>query len=162
MELGMTENSEIIFIHTDDLEVTIKGGANGETPPFVMPNQMESSVAITCNVGFIPSVRGKAEVVSNAVFAGKWTATISCDPLFFEQTSYTLIAQANEGHKLEFDRDYANLRKSITRFGCKGHVLSCILNFRNEIGMPNLIFNFPSNFSRLYENYIRILRLRRT
>ena len=28
MELGRTENSEIIFIHTDDLEVTIKGGAS--------------------------------------------------------------------------------------------------------------------------------------
>jgi hypothetical protein len=34
MELGRTENSEIIFIHTDDLEVTIKGGASGDPPPF--------------------------------------------------------------------------------------------------------------------------------
>ena len=158
MELGRTENSEIIFIHTDYLEVTIKGGASGDPPPFVMPDQMESSVAVTCNAGFIPSVRGRAKVVSDAVFAGKCTATISCDPLFFEQTSYTLIAQANEGHKLEFDHENVNLRKSITRFGRKDHVLSGILNFRNEIGMSDLIFNFLLNFSRLYGKYIRILR----
>ena len=69
MELGRTENSEIIFIHTDDLEVTIKGGASGDPPPFVMPDQMESSVAVTCNAGFTPSVRGRAKVSSDAVFA---------------------------------------------------------------------------------------------
>ena len=150
MELGRTENSEIIFIHTDDLEVTIKGGASGDPPPFVMPDQMESSVAVTCNAGFTPSVRGRAKVASDAVFAGKCTATISCDPLFFEQTSYTLIAQANEGHKLEFDHENANLRKSITRFGRKDHVLSGILNFRNEIGMSDLIFKLDG------QEYLRI------
>ena len=36
MELGRTENSEIIFIHTDDLEVKIKGGASSEAPSLVM------------------------------------------------------------------------------------------------------------------------------
>ena len=115
MELGRTENSEIIFIHTDDPEVTIKGGASGDLPPFVMPDQMESSVAIMCNAGFIPSVRGRAKVVSDAAYAGKCTATISCDPLFFEQISYTLIAQANEGHKLEFDHENANLRNAAVK-----------------------------------------------
>ena len=150
MELGRTENSEIIFIHTDDPEVTIKGGASGDLPPFVMPDQMESSVAIMCNAGFIPSVRGRAKVVSDAAYAGKCTANISCDPLFFEQTSYTLIAQANEGHKLEFDHENANLRKGITRFGRKDHVLSGILNFRNEIGMSDLIFKLDG------QEYLRI------
>ena len=106
MELGRTENSEIIFIHTDDLEVTIKGGASGDSPPFVMPNQMESSVAVTCNADLAPSVRGRAKVVSDAVFKGKCTVTISCDPLFFEQTSYTLIAQANEGHNSSAENRY--------------------------------------------------------
>ena len=51
MELGRTENSEIIFIHTDDLEVTIKGGASGDPPPFVAPDQLESSAVFVCSSG---------------------------------------------------------------------------------------------------------------
>ena len=38
MELGRTENSEIIFIDTDDLEVTIKGEGSGEVHSLVMPD----------------------------------------------------------------------------------------------------------------------------
>ena len=59
MELGRTENSEIIFIHTDDLEVTIKGGASGDPPPFVTPDQLESSVVFTCASEFKPSGGGR-------------------------------------------------------------------------------------------------------
>lgn len=150
MELGKTENSEIIFIHTDDLEVAIKGGTSGETPPFVAPDQLESNVTITCASAFLPSVRGRAEIISEGTFAGKFTANVSCDPLFFEQTSYTLIAEANEGHTLEFDHENVNLRKSITRFGRKDLVLSGILNFRNEIGMSDLIFKLDG------QEYLRI------
>ena len=72
MELGKTENIEIIFIHTDDLEVAIKGGTSGETPPFVAPDQLESNVTITCASAFLPSVRGRAEMVSEGTFAGKF------------------------------------------------------------------------------------------
>ena len=97
MELGRTENSEIIFIHTDDLEVTIKGGASGDPPPFVTPDQLESSVVFTCASEFKPSVRGRAVVAGEGTFAGRCTASVSCDPLFFEQKNYALIAEANEG-----------------------------------------------------------------
>ena len=64
MELGRTESSKIIFIHTDDLEVTIKGRASGETPPFVTPEQLESSVVFSCKTGFMLSVRGRAEIAN--------------------------------------------------------------------------------------------------
>ena len=150
MELGRTENSEIIFIHTDDLEVTIKGGASGDPPPFVTPDQLESSVAFTCASEFKPSVRGRAVVAGEGTFAGRCTASVSCDPLFFEQKNYALIAEASEGHTLEFDHENANLRKNITRFGRKDHVLSGTLNFRNDIGMSDLIFKLDG------QEYLRI------
>ena len=50
----------------------------------------------------------------------------------------------------ERDHENANLRKSITRFGRKDHVLSGILNFRNEIGMSDLIFKLDG------QEYLRI------
>ena len=150
MELGRTENSEIIFIHTEDLEVTIKGGASGDPPPFVTPDQLESSVVFACASEFRPSVRGRAVVAGEGTFAGRRTASVSCDPLFFEQKNYALIAEANEGHTLEFDHENANLRKNITRFGRKDHVLSGTLNFRNDIGMSDLIFKLDG------QEYLRI------
>ena len=150
MELGRTENSEIIFIHTDDLEVTIKGGASGDPPPFVTPDQLESSVVFACASEFKPSVRGRAVVAGEGTFAGRRTASISCEPLFFEQKNYALIAEANEGHTLEFDHENVNLRKNITRFGRKDHVLSGTLNFRNDIGMSDLIFKLDG------QEYLRI------
>ena len=150
MELGRTENSEIIFIHTDDLEVTIKGGASGDPPPFVTPDQLESSVVFTCASEFKPSVRGRAVVAGEGTFAGRCTASVSCDPLFFEQKNYALIAEANEGHTLGFDHENVNIRKNITRFGRKDHVLSGTLNFRNDIGMSDLIFKLDG------QEYLRI------
>ena len=150
MELGRTENSEIIFIHTDDLEVTIKGGASGDPPPFVTPDQLESSVVFACASEFKPSVRGRAVVAGEGTFAGRRTASVSCDPLFFEQKNYALIAEANEGHTLEFDHENVNLRKNITRFGRKDNVLSGTLNFRNDIGMSDLIFKLDG------QEYLRI------
>ena len=150
MELGRTENSEIIFIHTDDLEVTIKGGASGDPPPFVTPDQLESSVVFTCASEFKPSVLGRAVVAGEGTFAGRRTASVSCDPLFFEQKNYALIAEANEGHTLEFDHENVNLRKNITRFGRKDNVLSGTLNFRNDIGMSDLIFKLDG------QEYLRI------
>ena len=44
MKLSRTENSEIMFIYTEDLEVTIKGGASGDLPPLVASGQMKSGV----------------------------------------------------------------------------------------------------------------------
>lgn len=56
MELGNTENGEIIFIYTDDPEVTIKGGASDNLPLFVTPDQLVSSVVFTCVSEFKQSI----------------------------------------------------------------------------------------------------------
>ena len=71
-------------------------------------------------------------VAGEGTFAGRRTASVSCDPLFFEQKNYTLIAEANEGHTLEFDHENVSIRKNVTRFGRKDHVLSGTLNFRDD------------------------------
>ena len=150
MELGRIENSEIVFIQTDDLEVTIKDGASEDPPLFVIPDQLGSSVVFTCASEFKPSVRGSAVVASEGVFAGRCTVSVSCDPLFFEQKTYALIAEAKEGHTLEFDHENVNLRKNISRYGRKNHALWGNLNFQNDIGMSDLIFKLDGR------EYLRI------
>lgn len=47
IELGRTEGNEIIHLRTDDLEVTIKGGANCPALPFVRKGERDSSRALT-------------------------------------------------------------------------------------------------------------------
>ena len=107
MELGRTENSEIIFIQTHDLEVTIKGGASGDPPPFVTPDQLESSITFACKSRLQPAIRGRTVGVNEGTLAGRCTAPVLCDPIFFRQKSDILIAEAYEGCTLEFD--YVNV-----------------------------------------------------
>lgn len=66
--------------------------------------------------------------------------TLVGEPLFFEQTSYSLTSEDREGHRLEFDHADALLRNSITRFCRKDYVMYGELNFRNEASMSDLVF----------------------
>lgn len=138
MELGRTENSKIIFIHTDDLKVTIKCGASVDSLPFVAPDQLESSVVFECKSILEPSV--------------------SCDPMFFEQKSYTLIAESREGHTLEFNHENVYLRKNIACFGRKNHVLSGTLIFKLD-GQKFLrimieVYPYKVNYKKDYQEIL--------
>lgn len=80
--------------------------------------------------------------------------SLPCDPIFFEQRSYSLYAKVrgenSHDRRLEFDHENVSLRKSVTPLGWYNSKLSGNLNFRNDIGMSDLIFKLDG------QEYLRI------
>ena len=138
MKLGRTENGELIYIRTKSLEIEIKGRSYITVPHGA--GEYKSFLVVDCP----DDVDIFAKCDLTVTDSGQRSVKAISAPLFFEQTNYQLIAEANSDsvapHKLDFDHENADLRKSITHFGHKSNVLYGNVNFRNEIGMSDFIF----------------------
>ena len=95
MKLDSTKNNELIYITTDDLEITIKDESSDAGPPFVVPDTRESKVTVWCTAEFTLAVRGvgAGEVEGDAFANAPLPISLPCDPIFFEQRSYSLYAE---------------------------------------------------------------------
>ncbi len=130
--------SELVYLQTDSLSLTIKGPASHPSFQGVEVQEGESSLTIYCEKDFQLTVRG-IECPGVKVFNRTWAGEYAVAPLFFEQQRYELVLEGEDGHELTFWHDNLNVRNKITRTGRRHEILSGILNFGNEIGYSDLV-----------------------
>lgn len=128
---------ELVCCSTPCLNVTIKGAE--DAPPLARCEEKASTLKIVCDQDCDVSLSGEAEMDCLPYHGNTYSAIFRSRPLFFEQRAYELIVEPIDGHVVEFWHENYHVRKAITSVG-RSHVLSGILNFRNDIGLSELVF----------------------
>lgn len=137
----MTEDNakEVLYLQTDYVSVTIKGSSSHPSFPGVEFTEKESKLVIACDDPFEAYPSGDAELVSLQNIGRRSVGEYCMRPIFFEQQRYEILIEPEEGHTVEFWHDNYNIRKNITSVGRKSKMLSGVINFRNEIGLSDLV-----------------------
>lgn len=136
-----TGSDALLVIRTDLVEVTVKGPAFHPSFPGVSIREKESMLRISCRDEFHAEIPGEYDTVSLAQTSQGRSGNYAVTPLFFEQQNYELIIEPLEpGRQVRFWHENYNIRNKITPAGRSG-MLTGIINFRNEIGMSDLIIS---------------------
>ena len=138
-----TGSDVLISVQTDLIELTIKGPASHPSFPGVTIREKESMLRIRCRDHelFHAEISGENETAALTQTPYGMTGEYRVTPLFFEQQNYEMIIEPlDDGHTVEFWHENYNIRNKITPVGRSG-ILSGIINFRNEIGLSDLVIN---------------------
>ena len=145
-----TGSDELIYIHTDKVNLTIKGSAAHPSFQGVELQDDASELKIFCNDEFELSLKGGAKAESQMVVGGVYSGVYSVLPLFYEQQRYEIVIEANENHLIAFWHDNINIRNKVTQVGRNNKILSGVISFGNEIGLSDLIVQVDGiNYLRL-------------
>lgn len=132
MDLRHTGSSELVYIATDKVNVTIKGNASHPSAPGVEYLEKSSILKTYC------SDRIKTIMIKNEELDGSKPMQ-RLTPIFFEQSSYEIIVEGTEGNSVSFWHENKLVRDKVTSASRKFPLLSGIINFGNEIGMSDLV-----------------------
>ena len=136
-----TGSDVLVSVRTDLFELTLKGAASHPAFPGVTIREKEALLRIRCRAMEPFEARISAEHDTAALTRTPYgtSAEYRVTPLFFEQQNYELIIEPlAAGHEITFRHENYHIRRQVTPVGNSG-LLSGIINFRNEIGMSDLI-----------------------
>ncbi len=136
-----TGSDVLLSVRTDLLELTVKGPASHPSFPGVTIPGKGSALRISCRDqgGFRTEISGDHETAALTRTPFGSTGEYRVTPLFFEQRNYEIIIEPLEpGHSISFWHENYHIRKNITPAGRSG-MLTGVINFRNEIGMSDLV-----------------------
>ena len=142
MALPHTGSDVLVSVRTDLIELTIKGPASHPSFPGVMIREKDSMLRIRCREHQIHTeINAEHDTAVLVQTQYGVTEEYRLTPVFFEQQNYEVVIEPLEaGHKIAFWHENYNIRNKITPVGRSG-ILSGIINFRNEIGMSDLVIN---------------------
>ena len=127
------KRDELVFISTDQLNVTLKGPNIHPNSNVLVDSEQISQFEITCQDQF------HLELASNCgLEAGRHHAKLRTCPIFYERQNYELIIENSGDCTVEFWHDNLNGRNKIGAVGRSGKILSGIINFGDEIGYSDL------------------------
>ena len=131
--------SELVYINTGLLKVTVKGKAAHPDFNDIEIHDYESCLKITCADGFSAELKDAPIAVSSAERAGYHSQNYAVSPMFYEQQNYEIIIESEPGSNAEFWHDNINIRNKISSVGRNSGILSGIINFGSEIGSSDLV-----------------------
>lgn len=134
MDLHHTGSSELIYIETDKVSVTIKGNAAHPDAPGIEYSDKVSSLKIYCTEKIDELV-----IKGEGMDAEQRIHTIA--PVFFEQKQYEIIIEGTDNNTVSFWHANKKIRDRVTKASKRLELLSGIINFGNEIGLSDLIIN---------------------
>ena len=134
-----TGSDELVYLHTEELSVTIKGPATHPEFQGVEYQEGDSHLKVVCSESFECQLREMEATGAVINGTGSCVGEYVIAPMFYEQQRYEIIIEAADGHKAEFWHDNLNIRNKVTRASRQHEILSGILNFGNEIGQSELI-----------------------
>ncbi len=140
MASPLTGSDVLISLRTDRFELTVKGPASHPSFPGVTIREKESLLRVRCREPFELGIAGTFEPASLFRGSRERVEEYRVTPLFFEQQNYELIIEPLDGRGVTFYHENYNIRNKVTPVGKSG-MLTGIINFRNEIGMSDLVVN---------------------
>lgn len=135
-------NTQLLYIQTDTVSVSIKGSA---LPPARADKGRVSSLRVCCDTPFEAELAGDARRQAYRELGHACIADYALCPLFFEGRSYELVIEAESGHTAGFFHPNAALRGSVTPVGRDGRRLSGVLSFGNDVGLSDLTVTIDGN-----------------
>ena len=150
MDLLPTGSNELVYIQTEEVNLTIKGPASHPSFQGVEYQDGDSVFKVSCSKEYELSLKGCADVGATIVVSGVYSGIYTIAPLFYEQQRYEIIIEANGEHDIAFWHDNLNIRNKVTSVGRNSRILSGIINFGNEIGLSDLVVQVDgANYLRL-------------
>ena len=150
MDLLPTGSDELVYIQTEEVNLTIKGPASHPSFQGVEYQDGDSVFKVSCSEEYELSLKGCADVGATIVVSGVYSGIYTIAPLFYEQQRYEIVIEANGEHNIAFWHDNLNIRNKVTRVGRNTRILSGVINFGNEIGLSDLVVQVDgSNYLRL-------------
>lgn len=138
----MAENKnsdELLYLQTELVKVAIKGPASHPLFFGAEFKEKESVLKVACNDMYEINLAGDAELVAEQNTGRSFLCSYRMRPLFFEQQNYQIFINYEEGHNVEFWHENINIREKVSQFGHGVLALTGSINFKNEIGMSDLI-----------------------
>lgn len=144
-------SKNLVYIQTDLLTMTIKGVASHPAFPETIFKEKESTLNVFCDAPYEIFISGDVEEVHVKNIGKASCGMYKMYPLFFEQQCYEIVIEPEEGHNVEFWHENYNVRKNVTPVGRKSDLLSGIINFKNEIGLSDLVVRVDG------KNYLKLM-----
>ena len=143
-------SNQLLWIRTENVDVTIKGKAAHPNFQGIEYKQGDSSLKIYCSDEFeVELLDGDVpqfSMVNGEIHTGEY----SIMPMFYEQQQYEILIEGKDGHRIAFWHDNINVRNKVTRASRNHEILSGVINFGNEIGYSDLVIQVDgSNYLRL-------------
>lgn len=139
MDLPRTGSSELIYIQTPRLRLSIKGSADNLFYRNYETLEKEACLCVTCCDSYEYEFEGDPETVRSSNLSNAYIGEYILHPLFFEQQRYELIIDATQADSVEFWHENYNIRKRITPVGRNRLLLSGEINFGNDIGFSDFV-----------------------
>lgn len=144
-------SNQLLWIRTENVDVTIKGKAAHPNFQGIEYKQGDSSLRIHCSDKFqVELLEGDVPQFS-MVNGGIHTGEYFIMPMFYEQQQYEILIEGKDGHTIAFWHDNINVRNKVTRASRNHEILSGVINFGNEIGYSDLVIQVDGS------NYLRII-----
>lgn len=145
MDLRRTgSEDELLCLQTESLTITLKGPSSHPDFPGIHYDQKSATIRVRSPEDFSVFLPGDAGMV-DSICAGKiYYGTFSVSPLFFEQQTYELFIEPAKGHTVTFWHENYAIRNQITPVGREQRMLSGVINFGNDIGFSDLVFELDS------------------
>jgi predicted component of viral defense system (DUF524 family) len=151
MDSPRTGSSELVYIHTDKVDITIKGKPTHSHFYVLQKDDGESVFKVFCSEQFELSLNEIPQTGVPAHNSKTYSGIYSTVPLFFEQQRYEIIIESSEGHTVSFWHENYNIRNRISKSSRNHEILSGVINFNNEIGLSDLIIMIDG------QNYLRMV-----
>ncbi len=150
MDLQLIGSDELLYIKAPKVSITIKGKAIHPNFGGIEYKQGDSFLKVHCIDKFNVILRESRSANLSMRHGNIYTGAYSILPIFYEQQSYEIIIEGEDGHKLTFWHDNLNVRNKVTRASRNHEILSGVINFGNEIGFSDLVIRIDgSNYLRL-------------
>ena len=139
MASPLTGSSELLFLQTEKLSVTLKGRTDR------IELLRRNNLTNLADLKIFSSGDFKAEIYPNqsesvdAEGNQRSRLYLRSSPLFFEQEFYEIVIEHDGRHEVEFWHENYHLRNAVTATGRRTGILTGILNFRNDVGLTDLV-----------------------
>ena len=128
----------LLSVETPKITLTIRGVAAHPLFQNTEVLDREATLRLVCDEECHLEQPEDYMVASDGVIAGRHITDLLVQPLFYEQQNYEVLIVPAEGEKPEFWHDSLLIRNNIGEIDSKHHILSGMINFRNEIGLSDL------------------------
>lgn len=124
----------LLYIDTGKVRVTVSGPFFQPSRKLVKPySNKDSRVAVYCKDRPFVFARKSSDDGSDLSVNG-FEGSIGIIPLFFEQTTYQIHVETDEGNEVEIWHASPNIRNQIRRRSIKYPVYDGAINFQNDVG----------------------------
>ena len=146
-----TGYSELIYLYTDKIAITLKGQSTHPNFQQAQYTETKSDFKVFCKDEFSLSIAGYQDSISPTLNGSAYTGMYITAPIFYEQQNYEIIIEATDNHSIAFWHDNIHIRNKVSLASRKHPILSGVVNFGNEIGLSELCIQLDGT------DYLRLI-----